>query len=110
MAIIVPVIVTINGALFTVVGTTKVGGVNINFEKNQPERIVPIDNRIRAPFRLGSSSPIGKRDNVFGEVRKQNTTIRNLYTAVNIVANNLRIRPSLFNILAPAASSIRSLE
>ena len=78
MAIIVPAIVTTKGALFIIDGTIKVGAVNTNFEKNQPERIVPIDRRTRAPFRLAFSSPIGERENTFGEVRKQNTTIRNL--------------------------------
>jgi len=78
MAAVVPAIVTIKGALFIASGTTRVGGINMNLEKNQPERIVPIDRRIKAPFKLIFSSFMGGSENTFGETKKQKTTIRRL--------------------------------
>jgi len=77
-AAVVPIIVTSKGALFMVLGIIRVGAIKINFEKNQPERIVPIDRRIRAPFRFESSSFIGEKENTFGLERKHKTTMRNL--------------------------------
>ena len=109
-AMAVPAIVTIKGPLFITLGTIKVGAANINFEKNQPETIVPSDRRTKALFRLPFSSLIGGRENILGGVKKQNTIIRNLYTAVSMVAMILKVSPKAFITFAPAASRIRSLE
>jgi len=74
----VPITVTNRGALFIALGTISVGTTNTNFVKNQPDTMVPIESRIRAPFRLTFSSLTGDIDGSLGEVRKQKTTIRNL--------------------------------
>ena len=73
-----PAIVTTSGRLFILLGITRVGAMKINFEKNHPENIVPMDRRIRAPFRLLFSSLIGERGEIVGLARKQNKIIRKL--------------------------------
>ena len=110
MSVTVPVTVTMRGRLFIILGSIRVGVEKMNFEKNHPEIIVPIDNRRRAPLRFSFSSPIGVRADIVGFEMKQNTIIRNLYTAVRRVAINLNRSPSLFKSLALAASKIRSFE
>jgi len=74
----VPAIVTIRGKLFIVLGTISTGALNINFEKNHPEIIVPTDRRKSAPLRLVFSSSIGERGGIVGLERKQSKIIRNL--------------------------------
>jgi len=61
-----------------VLGTISVGALNINFEKNHPEIMVPRDKRRSAPLRLGFSSSIGERGGIVGLERKQSNIIRNL--------------------------------
>lgn len=73
-----PAIVTTSGRLFILLGITRVGAMKINFEKNHPENIVPMDRRTRAPFRLLFSSLIGERGEIVGLARKQNKIIRKL--------------------------------
>lgn len=51
-SVAVPAIVTTIGNLFMDPGTIKIGGRNMNFEKNHPETIVPKDSRSRALFSL----------------------------------------------------------
>jgi len=82
----------------------------MNLAKNHPEIIVPTDNRRRAFLRFLFSSFIGDIEGIVGLDKKQNKTIRNLYTAVRRVATSLRTSPKLLIKLAPAASSIRSFE
>jgi len=74
----VPATVTIRGRLFIFLGSTRVGVIKINFEKNQPENIVPMERRNRAPFSLPFSSSMGERGEIVGFVRKQNKIIRKL--------------------------------
>jgi len=74
----VPAIVTIRGRLFIVLGTTSIGALKMNFEKNHPEIIVPIDSRRSAPLRFWFSSSIGESGDIVGLERKHNSIIRNL--------------------------------
>lgn len=73
-----PITVTTSGRLFIFLGSIIVGDININFEKNQPEIIVPIERRNNALFSFLFSSPIGERGEIVGFVRKQNRIIRKL--------------------------------
>lgn len=102
--------VTISGILFVTEVTVNEGGAKTNFEKNQPLAIVPMASRNRAFFRLDFSSPIGERGAMAGLREKQKNIIRNLYTAVSIVATSLKTTPRRFKTLAPVASRIKSLE
>lgn len=105
-----PIMVTISGIPFVTEVTVKEGGAKTNFEKNHPLTIVPMASRNRAFFRLEFSSPMGERGAIEGLREKQKKIIRKLYTAVSIVATILKTIPRRFKILAPVASSIRSLE
>lgn len=107
---VIPMIVTTIGILLAIEVTVKEGGVKTNFEKNHPLIIVPTESRSNALLRLLFSSPIGESADTDGFKEKQKNTIRNLYTAVSIVAITLSEIPREFRKLALVASSIRSLE